>query len=191
MAWEQRFYGLQAPVRGAAPPWLRAAPNGYPRAPVSAHEQAPEHPHARLSPPGASRAVLAACALLALLATLGLSAPSVRAEVSNPFPGVTTESESEAEAEEAARAAEETAGGTESTEASGTSDSILFIAGGIALVLVLVIGYVIVRDARSSAPTEDPYVQEERSSHDRAVALRKRRAKAKRARRQRKYNRSS
>lgn len=134
------------------------------------------------------RLIPAACALLALVAAFALTAPAVRAEVSNPFPGVTTETEAEEEAATAAQEAQETEG-TETTEASGTSDAILFIAGGIALVLVLVIGYVIVRDARSAAPAEDPLVEEERSSHDRAVQMRKRRAKAKRAREQRKRNR--
>jgi hypothetical protein len=57
-----------------------------------------------------------------------------------------------------------------------------------AVALLVAIAYVIVRDARNVAPTVDPQVAEARSAHDAAATLRKRRAKAKAARRQRKQN---
>ncbi|HEY2216414.1 MAG TPA: hypothetical protein VGH21_02895 [Solirubrobacteraceae bacterium] len=59
----------------------------------------------------------------------------------------------------------------------------------VAIVLLIAIASVIVRDARSVAPASDPQVAEARSAHDAAAVLRKRRAKAKAARRQRKRNR--
>jgi len=58
-----------------------------------------------------------------------------------------------------------------------------------AVALLIAIASVIVRDARKVAPAGDPQIAEARSAHDSAATLRKRRAKAKAARRQRKRNR--
>jgi hypothetical protein len=74
------------------------------------------------------------------------------------------------------------------TEASN-SKSLILIALGAAIVLLSGIAYVIVRDARRVAPAGDEDLLDHRSAHDSAVALAKRRAKAKAARRQRKRNR--
>ena len=57
------------------------------------------------------------------------------------------------------------------------------------MVLLGVIAFVIMRDARRLAPATDAEMAERSSASDSAVALRKRRAKAKAARRQRKRNR--
>jgi hypothetical protein len=79
-----------------------------------------------------------------------------------------------------------------STEANkGTSKSLILLAGAAAVILLSGIAVVIVRDARRIAPaTEADLVEvEARSAHDAAVRLRKRRAKAKAARKQRKRTR--
>ncbi|MFI4989503.1 MAG: hypothetical protein ACHQHO_01125 [Solirubrobacterales bacterium] len=75
------------------------------------------------------------------------------------------------------------------TAATSNSKKTVLIIIGVALVLLVAIGYVIVRDARRMAPAGDPQVAEARSAHDSAATLRKRRAKAKAARAQRKRNR--
>jgi hypothetical protein len=56
------------------------------------------------------------------------------------------------------------------------------------VLLLGAIAFLIIRDARGVAPVSDPQLAEARSARDSAVALRKRRAKAKAARRQRKQN---
>jgi heme-binding NEAT domain protein len=77
-----------------------------------------------------------------------------------------------------------------STETSNTkSTSILVIAFVAAAVLLGGITFVIIRDVRRVAPATDAEMAEGSSARDPAVALRKRRAKAKAARRQRKRNR--
>jgi hypothetical protein len=74
------------------------------------------------------------------------------------------------------------------TSTSNSKKTVLIIIG-VAVVLLSGIGYVIVRDARRMAPAGDPQVAEARTARDSAATLRKRRAKAKAARRQRKRNR--
>jgi hypothetical protein len=72
---------------------------------------------------------------------------------------------------------------------TGTSRTTIFIGIVAAIVLLLAIAYVIVRDARKRAPAEDPGDLEARENRDLALHQRKRRAKAKAARQQRKRNR--
>jgi len=77
-----------------------------------------------------------------------------------------------------------------STETSNTkSTSIIVIAFAAAALLIGGIAFVIMRDARRRAPATDAEMAEGSSARDPAVELRKRRAKAKAARRQRKRNR--
>jgi hypothetical protein len=77
---------------------------------------------------------------------------------------------------------------TEESENHNSSKTIL-IAGGAAVVLIAVIGFVIVRDARRVAPAGGEDLGEGRRGDDPAVRHRKRRAKARAARQQRKKNR--
>jgi hypothetical protein len=78
-----------------------------------------------------------------------------------------------------------------STSESGSSNSrtLILVATGAAIVLLCGIGYVIIRDARRVAPAVDDELIEARAGHDAAVRLRKRRAQAKAARKQRRRNR--
>jgi hypothetical protein len=93
-----------------------------------------------------------------------------------------------------------TQGGTETTPTqtqttssatteTSNSKSLILIALGAAVVLLTGIAYVIVRDARRVAPAGDEDLLESRADRNAAVALAKRRAKAKAARQQRKRNR--
>ena len=58
-----------------------------------------------------------------------------------------------------------------------------------AVLLLMVIAFVIVRDARRVAPVSDSELNEGNSARAQAARMRQRRAKAKAARRQRKRNR--
>jgi hypothetical protein len=80
---------------------------------------------------------------------------------------------------------------TAAETSTGTSKTVILLALVAAVILLSGIAFVIVRDARRVAPaTEADLVEvEERSAHDAAVRLRKRRAKAKAARKQRKRTR--
>jgi hypothetical protein len=77
---------------------------------------------------------------------------------------------------------------TPAKEASNSKSTIL-IAGIAAVLLLSGIAFVIVRDARRVAPATVDQLATSRSGNDAAVALRKRRAKAKAARKQRKRTR--
>jgi hypothetical protein len=79
---------------------------------------------------------------------------------------------------------------TEKESSSSTGKSTIFIGAGAALLLLLGIAYVIVKDARRVAPAgiSDDF-QDGPRGRDRAVEMRNRRAKARAARRQRKKNR--
>jgi hypothetical protein len=79
---------------------------------------------------------------------------------------------------------------TASTETSNTkSSSVIVIALGAAVVLLAGITFVIIRDVRRVAPADDAEMAQRSSANDAAVALRRRRAKAKAARQARKRNR--
>jgi len=94
-----------------------------------------------------------------------------------------------AEEEEATKTKTSTTGSSSSSSNSGTSTGTVLLFGvGAAVVLLGGIAFVIMRDARSVAPVGDGPVTG-RPARDPAVTLRKRRAKAKAARRQRKRNR--
>jgi hypothetical protein len=123
------------------------------------------------------------CALLLAL-SLSVYAGRAAAEVSNPFPGVTTPHETEGET----GAAKPVTTPTSSSSGSSTSTNVILIGIVIAVVLIGAIAFFIMRDARSVAPVADPF-EDGRSRPHRATRLRKRRARAKQARRQRKRNR--
>jgi hypothetical protein len=80
-----------------------------------------------------------------------------------------------------------TATGT-TTESTSKSGGVLLIAGAAALLLLGGIAFLIMRDARSVAPAGDGLLGKGGSGHDTAAMMRKRRAKAKAARKQRKQN---
>lgn len=80
-----------------------------------------------------------------------------------------------------------TTGNTTNSEPTNSHTTILLVLGA-AVLLLGAIAFLIIRDARGVAPASDPQLAEARSARDSAAALRKRRAKAKAARRQRKQN---
>ncbi len=75
---------------------------------------------------------------------------------------------------------------TETT--SSNSSGVLLIAAAAAVLLLGGIAFLIMRDARNVAPAGDGLLGKGGSGHDTGAMMRKRRAKAKAARRQRKQN---
>ena len=86
---------------------------------------------------------------------------------------------------------ETTAARTTGSESEAhNSNKTIFIGAGAAIVLLLAIAYVIIKDARKVAPAGAEDIMEGgRKGHDRAVRHQNRRAKAKAAKAQRKKNR--
>jgi len=84
-----------------------------------------------------------------------------------------------------------TAAGTSTQTTTGPSKILILLALVAAVILLSGIAFVIVRDARRVAPASEADLAEveARSAHDAAVRLRKRRAKARAARKQRKRTR--
>jgi len=83
---------------------------------------------------------------------------------------------------------ETTATTTTSAASASNSKGTILLAGAAAILLLCGIAFLIVRDARSVAPAGDGLLGKGGSGHDTAAMMRKRRAKAKAARRQRKQN---
>ncbi|HXB16477.1 MAG TPA: hypothetical protein VNV44_12125 [Solirubrobacteraceae bacterium] len=137
-----------------------------------------------LPPVRASLAVLGVLALLCvcLLEPTGAAASSI--EGGNSF----SELSSKAQEEEPRSTSTTSTTSTESGE-SHNSSTILLVGLGAAVVLLLAIGFVIVRDARHVAPAGAEDFTEGKRASDRVARRRNRRAKAKAARRQRKKNR--
>jgi hypothetical protein len=133
---------------------------------------------------GSVRALALAALLAVSLAGMSSTALAASVEGGNSF------SELSRKAQE-----QEVTTSTESTSSTGTtketrnSKTTILIGIGAAMVLLLGIASVIVRDARRRAPAEDPGDIEARVNRDLALQQRKRRAKAKAAREQRKRNR--
>lgn len=133
-----------------------------------------------------SACLLAAIVLLTLMA---LHAPMARAasiEGGNAFNELSQKAQQQTTPTETTATSE--TGVTTTTQATNSTKTI-FIAVGVALVLLVGIAFVIVRDARRVAPAGDVEAIEARAARDTAVKLRNRRAKAKAARSQRKKNR--
>jgi ABC-type nitrate/sulfonate/bicarbonate transport system permease component len=84
-----------------------------------------------------------------------------------------------------------TTASTASTESTPTSNSrtVIVLALGAAVALLIGIAFVIVRDARKVAPAGEGQLAEPGSARKSAARLRRRRARAKAARRQRRRNR--
>ncbi|HEX3509904.1 MAG TPA: hypothetical protein VHT27_02275 [Solirubrobacteraceae bacterium] len=131
-----------------------------------------------------------ALALLACALTTGAGAlaasPASAAELGNSFNELTSKP-----AETQATTATSTTTTSSAATETNNSNSRTLVLGALAAAVILlsIIGFVIVRDARRVAPAVDGDLTEERSARDAAVQLRKRRAKAKAARQQRKRNR--
>lgn len=132
--------------------------------------------------------VLCLLATLVLLAvpTIGVSvAGATPVEGGNSFNELAQKAQAE---EQATSTATTTNGETGTTTETKNSQTTIFIAVGVALVLLVGIAYVIVRDARRVAPAGDVAEIEARAVRDNAVQMRNRRAKTKAARQQRKKN---
>jgi len=158
-------------------PGGRAAVSRYPRR-VSVRTER------TLPTPRASLAVLAVFAALCgcLLAPAGAAASSI--EGGNSF----SELSQKAQEEEPRSTSKTSTTSTESSESHNSSKTLL-VGLGAAVVLLLAIGVVIVRDARHVAPAGAEDFTEGKRASDRVARRRNRRAKAKAARRQRKKNR--
>jgi ABC-type Fe3+ transport system permease subunit len=129
---------------------------------------------------------LMAAVLMLVVPTIGVSIASATSiEGGNSFNELAQKAQAE---EQTTSTATTTTGETESTTETKNSQTTIFIAVGLALVLLVGIAYVIVRDARRVAPATDPAEVEARAVRDNAVQMRARRAKAKAARQQRKKN---
>jgi hypothetical protein len=128
--------------------------------------------------------LLAAFVLLAL-PTAGVSVASAASiEGGNSFSELSQKAQAQEEKTTSTATTSETGTATETKNSKTT----IFIAVGIALVLLVGIASVIVRDARRVAPAGDVAEIEARAVRDNAVQMRNRRAKAKAARQQRKKN---
>jgi hypothetical protein len=139
---------------------------------------------------GRQRSVARMLALVMVTGALGsggallTSAPAFSAELGNSFNELTSKPT------EAQTATATTATTSRSTESNNSNSRTLVLGAlGAAVLLLGIIGFVIVRDARKVAPAGDADLIEARSARDASVQLRKRRAKAKAARAQRKRNR--
>ena len=125
---------------------------------------------------------LCLCAILALALTTPATSLAAVSGGSGAFSELT---EGQTETETTPTTTTTTAA---TTETSSNTGSVLVIAGGAALLLLGAIAFLIMRDARRVAPAGDGLLGKGGSGHDTAAMMRKRRAKAKAARRQRKQN---
>jgi hypothetical protein len=132
---------------------------------------------------------LCACAVLLFAFTGPAAATALAASGAVSSEGAFNQLSEAATKESTQTQKTETTGTTGTTEPTSNSKKTIIIALVAAVVLLSAIAYVIVRDARRMAPAGDPQLVEARSAHDHAAQLRKRRAKAKAARRQRKRTR--
>jgi hypothetical protein len=126
---------------------------------------------------------LSVCLILALVLAAPASAPAAIGGGSS-FSELT---EGQTETTPTETTATTTTGEAAETSTSNSKGTIL-LAGGAALLLLCGIAFLIVRDARSVAPAGDGLLGKGGSGHDTAAMMRKRRAKAKAARKQRKQN---
>lgn len=126
--------------------------------------------------------LLAAVLLLAIPA-IGVSVANAGSIEGNSFNELSQKAQAEEQTTSTATTPE-----TGTTAETKNSQTTIFIAVGAALVLLVGIAYVIVRDARRVAPATDPAEIEARAVRDNAAQMRARRAKAKAASKQRKKN---
>jgi ABC-type Fe3+ transport system permease subunit len=131
--------------------------------------------------------VACACALLVLGSVPAAAVAAGGSGSGNSFSELTngaSQEESSTQTKTTSRTSNTTNTGTPST-----SRTLVLAAIAAAVLLLSGIALVIVRDARRVAPASDPDLVEARAGHDAAVRLRKRRAQAKAARKQRRHNR--
>ena len=135
--------------------------------------------------------VRTACCALAILALAGASAAPAALAAAAPTSSNNSFNELVQKAQQTTPTTSTATSSTSSSSESSTSNSkaLVFGALGLAIVLLIGIGYVIARDARKIAPEGELHGGESAFTRDPAVRLRKRRARAKAARRQRKRNR--
>jgi hypothetical protein len=128
--------------------------------------------------------------LLAVIAALSFGATAAPPALATGVEGGNSFNELSSKAQEpettTSTAAPETSARTEEAH---NSNKTIFIGIGAAVVLLLAIAGVILRDARRVAPAGAEELSEGRSGRDAAARRRNRRAKAKAARAQRKKNR--
>lgn len=111
-----------------------------------------------------------------------------RAELSSsPLGQLATKAQQEEESAAATTASEPTS--EKRASESALPGPLVLLGIGAAVVLLLGIAFVIVRDARSAAPVTEGALSSGGGSRNAEARLRKRRAQAKAARRQRKRNR--
>ena len=128
-----------------------------------------------------------ACALMASLAlAVPLAPAAIAAGLNEGAVSQLTEGGGEEETSATSTAASTK---TASSSSSSTSSTVLIVVVGAAVVLLSGVAFVIMRDARRVPPATDvEFAQGSVSRHSEA-AMRRRRAKAKAARKQRKRNR--
>jgi hypothetical protein len=137
----------------------------------------------------ASRAVRAALAVALCCAMVALAQPVAALAAGESLNGAAlNELTSQTPPETHTTTTSTTA--TRSSESNGTtSRTLILVAIGAAVLVLCAIGYVIVRDARRVAPAGEADLGTGRPGRDTAAMMRRRRAKAKAARKQRKRNR--
>jgi hypothetical protein len=130
-------------------------------------------------------ALLVACATLALALSWTLPGAAWPANLGsgNSFNELTKRAEGEATTTQTATAP------ASNSSSTSNSSSLLLAGGGVAIVLLGGIAFVIVRDARRVAPAGEGKVADGASRGNSAARMRRRRARAKAARQQRKRNR--
>jgi hypothetical protein len=142
---------------------------------------------ARLSPARALRLWLpCVCAVLAILSA---ATPAVTLAAGQLNPGSALGELAGGQPETPTATTSTTSTASSETETRSNSKTLILAALGAAVVLLVGIAFVIVRDARRLAPATDDDLIEATSGHDAAVRLARRRAKAKAARKQRKRTR--
>jgi uncharacterized protein HemX len=128
----------------------------------------------------------AVCACAAVLPLLG-SVPTATAAGIGGSGALSELTEGSPESSQTTTAT--TATTSTSSSESGIGNSVVYVGIGGAIVLIIGIGFFIMRDVRRVAPATDGEAIEAMNSKHTQAALRKRRAKAKAARQQRKRNR--
>jgi hypothetical protein len=141
----------------------------------------------RPRPPRCRPASLLLCAIL-VLALAGAAAPASSSAAVEQGTGLGENELSKQAQEEAATETTATKASTESSTSTKSQGVVLGLIGA-AIVVLIGVAFVIVRDARKVAPAGDGPLAESRSPGNSANRMRKRRARAKAARQQRKRNR--
>ncbi|HUA11678.1 MAG TPA: hypothetical protein VMA83_06710 [Solirubrobacteraceae bacterium] len=141
--------------------------------------------------PTARSSARALAALIAALSLLCAAAPQAFAGVSLGGNNLAEEAESESSSSSSSSGTSNGEGKETKETSSSTTNSTFVLGIGVAVVLLMGIGFIIVRDARRRAPVSDAAVDAavHQSHIDHQAQLRRRRARAKAARQQRKRNR--